>query len=76
MDYVMLSTLLGVTLTMIVISYDIACQWTKNFAARIPYFPPALQFDLLNVNITTVIPKFHIYAHGKQCQSKWSLNYL
>lgn len=75
MDYVLLSTLVGVTVTMLVISYDIVCQWCINFADRLSQFPTALQSHVPNMSITTVIPKFHIYAHGKKCQSKWSLNF-
>lgn len=75
MDYAMLSTLLGITILMLVISYDIACQWSKNLAKRVSEFPFSLGFSL-PPSVFTVIPKFHIYAHGKQCQSKWSLNFL
>lgn len=76
MDYAFLCTMIGTTLLMLVLSYDIACQWSRNLAARIPKFPLSMQLDLSNMSVTTVIPKFHIYAHGKSCQSRWSLNYL
>lgn len=72
----MLSTLAGEKVSPLVVSYDIACQWSKNFASRISEFPPSLRFDLPATTFRTVIPKFHIYAHGKSCQSRWSLNYL
>lgn len=76
MDYAMLSTLAGERVKSLVISYDIACQWSKNLPTRIPDFPQELRFDLSSTALTTVIPKFHIYAHGKKCQTRWSLNYL
>lgn len=77
MDYAMLSTLMGITLLMLVISYDIACQWSKNFRSRILDFPDDLKkLDLNCISLVTVIPKFHIYAHGRGCQTRWSLNYL
>ncbi|KAF7965003.1 hypothetical protein HWV62_1144 [Athelia sp. TMB] len=76
MDFAFLSVLMMSAWLMLVISYDIACQWSVNLASRIPRFPEAMQFDLSTCNVTPVIPKFHIYAHGKSCQSRWSLNFL
>jgi len=75
MDYVLLSALINITIAMLVVSYDIACQWSKNFRTRIIEFPPAMDLNLDDISFTTVIPKFHILGHGKKCQSVWSLNY-
>ena len=73
----MLSTLVGVTPTPLTISYDIACQWSRNFKNRITQFPPHMR-PSLNVidNMQCVIPKCHIGGHGASCQTKYSLNYL
>jgi hypothetical protein len=75
MDYVVLSTLMDTPISMLVISYDIACQWMKNFLSRLLEFPQAMQLDLENISLDYVIPKFHIYTHGRNCQTVWSLNY-
>ncbi|KAH7904113.1 hypothetical protein BJ138DRAFT_1119717 [Hygrophoropsis aurantiaca] len=75
MDYILLSMLMGVALVSIVVSYDIACQWSKNFFTRMGEFPPEMHVDTDFTNIDTVIPKFHIIAHGLPCQSRWSLNF-
>ena len=75
MDYTLLSTLEGRTYSQLVLLYDIACQWSKNFATRIPNFPRCFHFDPESITFETVIPKFHIYAHGRNCQTTWSLNY-
>jgi hypothetical protein len=75
MDYILLSTLLGVSLAMLVVSYDVACQWSVNFSSRFAAFPAAMQFDIINILFDTVIPKFHILGHGPKCQSIFSLNY-
>ena len=75
MDYVLLSTLINVAIASLVVSYDIACQWSINLQIRISQFPPAMQFNLADISFTTVIPKFHILGHGKKCQSVWSLNF-
>jgi hypothetical protein len=77
MDYIVLSTLNTVIPTSLTLSYDIACQWSHNFKRRVAQFPAQMQLSapLLN-SIKYVIPKFHIYGHGRQCQTKFSLNYL
>lgn len=62
MDYAFLATLIGVFLAMIVMSYDIACQWSRNLVKQVPDFPSEMHLDFTKVAVTTVIPKFHIYA--------------
>ena len=59
----------------LVISYDIACQWHRNFKARSIALPSELDFDYNQHEFEFVIPKFHIPAHGSSCQSRFSLNY-
>jgi hypothetical protein len=77
MDFLVFFTLLGVVFTWITISYDIACQWSRNIAKRIPQFPSWMQPppQFLH-NAKFVIPKFHIYSHGSSCQTNFSLNFL
>lgn len=73
----MLSTLIGVVLVALTLSYDIACQWSRNLKKRVSQFPPQMQLPTSVLDsIKYVIPKFHIYGHGRQCQTKFSLNYL
>ena len=45
MDYIILSALLGVTLLRIIITYDIACQWFKNFKKRMEGFPECMRIN-------------------------------
>lgn len=76
MDYVLLSTLRGVIVNILYITYDIACQWHKKFPARIRDFPTEMQFDTKGVEIRYCVPKFHLNAHGSSCQTKFSLNFM
>ena len=77
MDFLVLATLVGVVWTALVISYDIVCQWSRNFARRVPQFPTWMQLPTqILTSIKYVIPKFHIYGHGQNCQMKFSLNFL
>ncbi len=76
MDYILASTLANVTLSHLLIVYDIACQWSKKLRARLADLPSEIDLDLNGVEINVAIPKGHINAHGKACRSKYSLNYL
>jgi hypothetical protein len=75
MDYIILSALVGVTLPRIVLTYDIACQWSKNFAKRKDRFPEDLQLDS-KVMIDTAIPSWHINGHRPSCQQDYCLGHM
>ena len=51
----------------LVISYDIACQWSRNFVSRCNNLPSHIRFDPTSTSVEYVIPKFHIAAHGPTC---------
>lgn len=42
MDYLFASSVAGVGLRMLTISYNIGCQWFVNFWKRLPLIPPEL----------------------------------
>lgn len=76
-DFVVLYTLQGQSFTRLVLSYDICCQWSRNLKDRIAAFPESMRLDSDTFDrITFVIPKFHLYGHGSNCQTTYSLNYL
>ena len=76
MDYMVLSTLQACTLMMLMLSYDINCQYHKNFQQRQQGYSPELRLNHSEIDVQYVIPKFHLPAHGPDCQTKFSLNYL
>lgn len=57
----------------IVISYDIACQFSKNFKSR---FNTSEFLHLPDSEIRFLIPKFHLVGHKEACQHKYSFNYV
>lgn len=77
MDYILLASLVltAVHLLTLFISYDIACSYSVNFFRRLQHFPDHLQFDFGETDIRWAVPKFHLLAHGKKCQGRYSLNY-
>ncbi|KAI0741518.1 hypothetical protein C8Q80DRAFT_1221541 [Daedaleopsis nitida] len=75
MDYLLFSTILGITL-LLLISYDIACQWHKKLARRaLKDLPPHIATNIAALDIRYAIPKKHIQVHGPN-HSRFSFNYL
>ncbi|KAF9491433.1 hypothetical protein BDN71DRAFT_1398332, partial [Pleurotus eryngii] len=61
--------------TSLVVSYDIACQWSRNLLRRLDSYPSdfvGTHAKLLNVRY--LVPKFHLYAHRTHCQINYSFN--
>jgi hypothetical protein len=77
MDYIFFASLRGInheSLSMFV-SYDIACQWSRNFWNRMMHFPHKFRIDSTNVTIVFLVPKFHLPAHHPACHSTFSFNF-
>ena len=74
MDYIVFATLLGIAL-MLLLSYDVACQWHKKLATRVKDLPPRIRVDLSEKTVRYAIPKKHFRVHGAN-HSQYSLNYL
>ncbi|KAI0039250.1 hypothetical protein FA95DRAFT_1612723 [Auriscalpium vulgare] len=77
MDYAVFSTIARTAsgIKVIVLSYDIACQFSKNFLLRMQQYPEGLRINVDGVTLIFVVPKFHLLAHGQSCQVEFNLNY-
>jgi hypothetical protein len=75
MDYIILSSLSGTKLARVVLSYDIGCQWSKNFSQRMKDFPENLQLHP-DVEVEVGIPTWHVNGHGDDCKANFSLGYM
>jgi hypothetical protein len=75
MDLAFLTAIKDTLITRIAITYDIACQWTRNLYKRIPLFPPAFHLPYFRKQIQSGVPKFHLPGHGDKCKTAWSLNF-
>lgn len=74
MDYIFASAIRFTQLLIILISYDIVCQWFVNFWKRATEsFPQALQ-PPSNVILRPHIPKLHEPAHQKKDHARFSFN--
>jgi hypothetical protein len=78
MDFIVLFTLIHVLTSLLLLSYDIVCQWSRNFGKRMRrQFPEWMHIPpWVFTKMRFVIPKFHIYGHGSSCQFRFSLNFL
>ena len=77
MDYFFYSSLKNTAIKSIVASYDIACQWRKNFYSRMQAaFPASWSINSSAVDIRFLIPKFHLPAHMEKCHRDYSFNYV
>jgi hypothetical protein len=75
MDYLVLSTLAASSVPVLNVSYDIACQWSKKFWARMETMPTHLRLPRETLDIRYFVPKFHIGAHIEECQIAFSWNF-
>lgn len=75
MDFFFLSGLIQHAPTDLVLSYDIACQWSVNLFERIAIYPEHLRPPHQPDNITFLVPKFHLPAHREKCRNTYSFNY-
>lgn len=74
MDYIVGSSLRLAAALLVILSYDIACQWFANLAQRILHWPAGIQ---LPPKMTTVplIPKLHEPGHKKKNHEQYSYNF-
>ena len=76
MDLILLKSFGGTKYKSLSVSYDIACQFSRNFGKRLQRYPEDLRNVEFLESIQWAIPKFHLAAHGFACQGPFSLNYL
>lgn len=58
------------------VSYDLACQWHINWISRQKSHPLVFQVNFDDIQVTFVVPDFHLLGHGDKCQIPFSFNYL
>jgi hypothetical protein len=76
MDYIFASTIQQRTLLLILISYDIACQWFVNLFKRMTeHWPHELRLPP-STTFIPAIPKLHEPMHESANHQVYSLNYI
>jgi hypothetical protein len=76
MDYVIFDALRDCELQRVALTYDIWCKWSIHAEKRAhKHFPHDLTKGFLRLKRRGFIPKLHIYGHGIECRTQYSLNY-
>ncbi|KAL1740792.1 hypothetical protein HDZ31DRAFT_67576 [Schizophyllum fasciatum] len=77
MDYALASLLKSHSPDLkVILSYDIACQFSKNLVERIKKLPPLLRFEVVALTMRFVVPKLHILGHQLACQLMFNIAYM
>jgi len=65
MDFIVFHSLMGSKNKLLLFSYDIACQWSRNLSQHLVQLPNSMQLsDEQLYLLRFAIPKFHISVHG------------
>ena len=76
MDFLIGSTMHALILLVILLSYDIACQWFVNmFKWMDEHWPDSIKISLATELIPT-IPKLHKPMHAQANHEVFSLNFI
>ncbi|KAJ7705920.1 hypothetical protein B0H16DRAFT_1345957 [Mycena metata] len=76
MDFLFFSALLGYIWMYILLSYDIACQFSKHIWTRMGKLPEKYHLKIDFKNVRWAVPNFHLPAHKKGCHSPFSFHWL
>ncbi|KAJ7458371.1 hypothetical protein B0H11DRAFT_1737827 [Mycena galericulata] len=76
MDFLFFSAVLNFAVAWLILSYDIACQFSKNIWSRMEGLPQKYHLHIDRANIRWMIPNFHLPAHKKGCHSPFSFHWL
>ncbi|KAF7357237.1 CxC2 domain-containing protein [Mycena sanguinolenta] len=76
MDFIFASAVLNTIIFYLILSYDIACQYGKNFWSRMEELPAPIQFVLEHARVWFKVPNFHLPPHQVSCHSAFSFHYM
>lgn len=75
-DYLFFTSLKGTEFVDLVVSYDIACQWSVNIWERMKKYDISMHIDDDGHRFYVfLVPKFHLPAHVGSCQTLFSFNF-
>ncbi|KAG0693225.1 hypothetical protein DFH29DRAFT_985543 [Suillus ampliporus] len=77
MDYLFFSSMRSsADVSVLNISYNIACQWSKHIWMHMSTFLHQYHIQHHEKSITFLVPKFHLPAHIAKCQTSFSFNFI
>ncbi|KAJ6576737.1 hypothetical protein B0H10DRAFT_1836766, partial [Mycena sp. CBHHK59/15] len=69
MDFILFSALMNTIIFYLILSYDIACQYSKNFWARMLGLPTAMHLVIEQARVWFKVPNFHLPPHKPACRT-------
>ncbi|KIL55458.1 hypothetical protein M378DRAFT_90872, partial [Amanita muscaria Koide BX008] len=75
MDFFFISSILHGAPNRVVVSYDIACQWSRHLAERCKVYSDNAYLSVTQRQIQYLVLKFHLPAHIQHCQANYSFNF-
>ncbi|KAJ7120555.1 hypothetical protein C8R43DRAFT_900678 [Mycena crocata] len=76
MDFLFFASVLGFIMTYLILSYDVACQFSKHIWERMEKLPPKYHLQIDPENVRWMVPNFHLPPHKKGCHSAFSFHWL
>ncbi|KAJ7113911.1 hypothetical protein C8R44DRAFT_740790 [Mycena epipterygia] len=76
MDFIMFSSLLNTIILYLILSYDIACQYSKKIWTRMPGLPEHMHLNVDFANVWFKVPNFHLPPHKPWCHSPFSFHWM
>ncbi|KAF7369403.1 CxC2 domain-containing protein [Mycena venus] len=76
LDFLLLSAVMAFAMAWLVVSYNIACQYSSKFWQRMPKLPKRLHLKIAQENVIWKVPNFHLPAHKPPCHSPFSFHYM
>ncbi|KAJ7077196.1 hypothetical protein C8R44DRAFT_836773 [Mycena epipterygia] len=76
MDFILFSSLLNTILLYLILSYDIACQYSKKIRLRMPGLPPQFHLNMKRENFWFKVPNFHLPGHKPLCHLAFSFHWM
>jgi hypothetical protein len=76
MDFLVFSAILNTIILFLILSYDIACQYCKNFWTCMEGLPEAMHLDPKKTSVWFKVPNFHILGHKWPCHSPFSFHWM
>ncbi|KAJ7429361.1 hypothetical protein B0H11DRAFT_2266008 [Mycena galericulata] len=76
MDFILASAVVNLIIFYLILSYDVACQYSKLFWVRMALLPDGLVFVLDKLRVWFKVPNFHLPAHKFACHSPFSFHFM
>ncbi|KAJ7933057.1 hypothetical protein B0H13DRAFT_2307333 [Mycena leptocephala] len=76
MDFILFSAIINTIILYLILSYDIACQYSKKFWTRMTGLPSAMHIDKSKVAVWFKVPNFHMLGHRDPCHSPFSFHWM